>query len=73
MFDKNAVMDIPCPGCSHLRKLTISEIENNHTFTCEGCKNQVTIDGTKYSEGLQKAEQLAINSLNNAFKGFNLK
>lgn len=73
LFDKNAVMDIPCLDCKHIKKLTISEIESNHTFICEGCGKQITIDGAEFTKGLVDAKQFAVNSLNNAFKGFKLK
>lgn len=58
MFNRNVGIEVPCPDCKHPNRLTISELETNPSFTCDGCKRTVTVDASEFTEGLAHVEEM---------------
>ena len=69
MFDKNAMIDVPCPECGSKKKLSIGTLERNPSFVCGKCKKKVTVDASKFTKGLKEAEQ----KISSVFKNLKFK
>ena len=64
MFDKSVKLDIACPGCGYVTKMSISEVERNPTYICAGCKKEVTVDASELTKGLKDVEKQIKDTFN---------
>lgn len=58
MNNKNESISVSCPECNYEKKLTISEIERNSTYTCAKCKNNITIDSRGFKNTMKDLDKL---------------
>lgn len=56
MFDKEKV-DIPCPECKRVSKMTIKEVKRNPSYACPGCQKTITLDADELTRGIKDAEK----------------
>jgi transposase-like protein len=64
-LNKNVEINVPCPKCKHLNKLTIAKLETNPIFVCDGCSKTVTVDASKFTKDLSGAKDMIKNHFKN--------
>lgn len=69
MFDKNAMIDVPCPECGSKKKLSIGTLERNPSFVCSKCGKSVKVDASKFTKGIKEAEE----QITSVFKNLKFK
>ena len=72
MFDRNAEMEIPCPGCGLKRKFKLKDLEGEVKYVCDGCKKNVNLDANKFARDLKDSEKKLENTLKKTIKDINI-
>ena len=72
MFDRNAEMEIPCPGCGLKRKFKLKDLEGEVKYVCSSCKKNVNLDANKFARVLKDAEKNLETTFKKAFKDINI-
>jgi len=73
IIDKNVELDCLCPECGYKRKFKLKDLEKNPQYVCEGCKNNINLEGSKFINDLEKSLNNAENSLKDTIKNLNRK
>ena len=72
MFDRNAEMEVSCPGCCLKRKFKLKDLEGEVKYVCGGCKKNVVLDTNKLARGLKNSEKQIENTLKKTIKDINI-
>ena len=54
-------LDVACPACSHLTKLSVAWLRANRYYACEQCASDLEIDGAQLLERLGEVDRAVAN------------
>ena len=54
-------LDVACPACRHLAKLSVEWLRKNHRYACAHCGSELEIDGEQLLERLSDVDRAVDN------------
>lgn len=54
-------LDVACPACDHVTKLTVEWLQANRNYACEQCASDLEIDGEQLLERLGEVDRAVAN------------